>query len=69
MKNKTIIDIRYYGTEQYKFDRSLNAIGERYARKLRELDFKTGEYDHIYINLIESLNEGCVEILTQEDVI
>lgn len=48
MKDKTIIDIRYYETEVYQFDKSLHAIGQRYARKLREFDFKTGEYDHIY---------------------
>jgi hypothetical protein len=67
MKNKTIIDIKYHETEKYQFDRSLNAIGERYARKLRELDFKTGDYDHIYINVMDSLKEGHVEISTQED--
>lgn len=67
MKNKTIIDIRYYETEKFQFDRSLNAIGERYARKLRELDFKTGSYDHIYINVMDTLQDGHVEVSTQED--
>ncbi|WP_336637857.1 hypothetical protein [Lysinibacillus fusiformis] len=60
MKNKTIIDIRYYGVEDYHFD--IPYIGDRYARKLREFDFKTGDYDHIYINFVDSLQEGHVEI-------
>jgi hypothetical protein len=67
MKNKKIIDIRYYETEKYQFERSLNTVGKRFARKLHELDFKTVDYDHIYINLMDTLEEGQLEISTQED--
>ncbi|WP_028543320.1 hypothetical protein [Paenibacillus taiwanensis] len=65
MKNKTILDIRYFGVENYHFD--ISYIGDRYARKLREFDFKTREYDHIYINFKDSLQDGHIEISPQDD--
>ncbi|MDK8179974.1 hypothetical protein [Paenibacillus sp. UMB4589-SE434] len=65
MKNKTILDIRYFGVENYHFD--ISYIGDRYARKLREFDFKTREYDHIYINFNDSLQDGHIEISPQDD--
>jgi hypothetical protein len=65
MKNKTILDIRYYEDKNFQFDKPLHDIGARFARKLREFDFKTGEYDHIYINVVNSLPNGHVDFVIQ----
>lgn len=69
MDNRIIKDIRYYeikpDTYNDKFDGILGNvyydspdtkyIGQRIARKLNELGFISGEFDHIYINLSPKL--------------
>lgn len=62
---KMIIDVRYFPTEKYVFDKPLNFIGVRYARKLRELYFLTDFFDHININLNETKVHGDIQISNQ----
>jgi len=71
MDNRIIRDIRYYENKpddyQGKFDGILGNvyystidtkyIGQRIARKLNELGFISGEFDHIYINLSPELDD------------
>ncbi|SCW71544.1 SAM-dependent RNA methyltransferase [Paenibacillus tianmuensis] len=74
MKEKTILDIRifeergehpsvfpssYIGT-LYVTDKLIHSISDRYARKLNELGFITGDYDHVYIAITPFLDEGCI---------
>ena len=72
MDSRMIKDIRYYELKpddyQGKFDgilgnvyqNSLDTkyIGQRIARKLNELGFIAGEFDHIYLNLSTRLKDG-----------
>lgn len=70
---RVIKDIRYYESKTENIDGNsmpgnlgklfystadTNYIGQRIARKLNELDFSYGEFDHIYINLTTALNEN-----------
>ena len=78
MDSRTIKDIRYYELRpdnyQGKFDGILGNvyqsssdtkyIGQRIARKLNELGFIAGEFDHVYINLSPNLKDG--EIIENE---
>jgi hypothetical protein len=71
MPERVIKEIRYFEVkpENYKgeFDGTLGKlihdtsdtiyIGQRIARKLNELEFISGEFDHIYINLSPNLNK------------
>lgn len=64
MINRIIKDIRYYELKPKDFNGNFNGIlgnvfqntqdtsniGQRIARKLNELEFISGEFDHIYIN-------------------
>ena len=64
-KEKKILDIRYFSDQEknedgtyvsiFEIDKEASALGARIARKLRELDFTTGEFDHVYINFTENL--------------
>jgi hypothetical protein len=72
MNDRIIKDIRYYELKpdnyQGKFDGILGNIyqnspdtkyiGQRIARKLNELGFISGEFDHIYLNLSTHLKDG-----------
>lgn len=76
-KPKTIADIRYYenpartafgnvrhgslGTLYPIPFRSFGAIGDRFACKLRELEFKFPGFDHLYVILTPSLPDGTAE--------
>jgi hypothetical protein len=42
----------------YHVTEDTNSIGQRIARKLNELKFISGEFDHIYINFTENLKFG-----------
>lgn len=44
----------------YKTTEDTNSIGHRIARKLNELEFICGEFDHIYINLTEKIETGKI---------
>jgi hypothetical protein len=64
-KEKNILDIRYFSDDEksangqyisiFKIEKEASALGSRIARKLRELGFSTGEFDHVYINFTERL--------------
>jgi len=64
-KQKNILDIRYYSDQEessngqflsiFEIRKEASIMGARIARKLRELGFLTGEFDHVYINFTESL--------------
>ena len=72
--DRIISDIRYYEAKPkefigdfngiignvYKATADTNSIGQRIARKLNELNFVSGEFDHIYINLTENSEIGKV---------
>ena len=72
MTDRIIKDIRYYESDNENVDgkrmpqdlggifkptNDTNYIGQRIARKLNELKFSYGEFDHIFINLTTSLKE------------
>ena len=44
----------------YHVTEDTNSIGQRIARKLNELKFISGEFDHIYINFTENLKFGNI---------
>jgi hypothetical protein len=70
MADRIIKDIRYYESSTtdklypsdlgklFRPTSDTNYIGQRIARKLNELRFSYGEFDHIYINLTPALNEN-----------
>lgn len=72
MDNRVLKDIRYFEIKpdnyQGKFDGMIGNIfqnshdtkyiGQRIARKLNEFGFISGEFDHIYINLSQKLNDN-----------
>ena len=72
MDSRTIKDIRYYELQPenyqgkhdgilgnvYQSSPDTKYIGQRIARKLNELGFIAGEFDHIYINLSSYLKDG-----------
>jgi hypothetical protein len=70
MADRIIKDIRYYESDSvdklypgylgklFHPTKDTNYIGQRIARKLNELGFSYGEFDHIYINLTTVLNEN-----------
>ena len=77
MANRIIKDIRYYESnipnidgnsmphnlgQSFKPTSDTNYIGQRIARKLNELKFSYGEFDHIYINLTTALPENDLVI-------
>lgn len=78
MENKILKDIRYYesnwpnisgqsapanlGKIFKLLDVDSVSIGQRIARKLNELNFISGSFDHIYINFTTLLNENEIEI-------
>jgi hypothetical protein len=73
MTDRILKDIRFYESEKQNIagqslpnelgeifipTKDTNYIGQRIARKLNELKFTYGEFDHIYINLTTILKEG-----------
>jgi hypothetical protein len=81
MTNRIIKDIRFYELKPKDFNgnfdgivgkvfqnsKDTNNIGQRIARKLNELEFISGEFDHIYINF--SPNMSADEIIVSEKFI
>lgn len=69
MKKKRILDIRLfeelehanslseYAGKLYEIEQEVHLICARYARKLREEGFITGDFDHVYIVMTPSLEE------------
>lgn len=77
MADRILKDIRFYESENenvagqsmpndlgklFAPTKDLNFIGQRIARKLNELKYSYGEFDHIYINLTTFLNENEIVI-------
>jgi len=74
MNNRVIRDIRHYEIKPteyvgdfdgilgnvYKSSFEIKCIGQRIARKLNELKFMTGDFDHIYIYLTSKLDNGKI---------
>ena len=75
MANRILKDIRFCESEKQNIDgqsmpselgklfiptEDTNYIGQRIARKLNELQYSYGEFDHIYINLTTFLKENEV---------
>lgn len=74
MNNRVLKDIRYFEVKpdgyHGKFDGIIGNIyqnspdskfiGQRIARKLNEFGFISGEFDHIYINLSQKLNDNYI---------
>ena len=74
LKNRIIKDIRYYEDKPkdfvgdfngiignvYKSTEDTNSIGQRIARKLNELNFVSGEFDHIYIDFTENIEIATI---------
>jgi hypothetical protein len=72
MEKSVIRDIRHYELRPvdytgkfdgilgnvYKGSFEIKCIGQRIARKLNELNFITGDFDHLYIYLTSKLNNG-----------
>ena len=73
MADRILKDIRFYESEYENIDgksmphelgklfiptADTNYIGKRIARKLNELKYTYGEFDHIYINLSTAINEN-----------
>src|SRR5688500_13156167 len=67
---RLILDIRYYESDQpnadggplaggsgrvFQFPKSIHPLGARIARKLRELGFVAGDFDHLYLNFTTAL--------------
>jgi hypothetical protein len=74
MEKRVIRDIRHYELKPddysdkfdgilgnvYKSSFELRCIGQRIARKLNELKFISGDFDHLYIYLTSSLDNGVI---------
>lgn len=69
-KERLILDIRYYESDQpnvdgaslpggpgrvFHFPKSIHPLGARISRKLRELGFVAGDFDHLYLNFTTAL--------------
>lgn len=82
MPNRILKDIRFYESEIQNIEgnsipqqlgklfiptKDTNFTGQRIARKLNELEYSYGEYDHIYINFTTFLKEN--EILISDRII
>ncbi|GAB3413242.1 hypothetical protein [Niabella aquatica] len=77
MGNRILKDIRYYESDRPNIEgqsmpqelgrlfiptKDTSYIGQRIARKLNELQYSFGQYDHIYINLTTILAENQIQI-------
>lgn len=77
MTDRILKDIRFYESENHNIEgqsmpqelgklfkptKDTNYIGQRIARKLNELKYSYGEFDHIYINLTTYVNENEIVI-------
>ncbi|WP_264532371.1 hypothetical protein [Flavobacterium sp. N502540] len=77
MSDRILKDIRFYESEKQNIEgqsiprqlgklfvptKDTNFIGQRIARKLNELKFTYGEFDHIYINLTTVLKENEIVV-------
>lgn len=82
MADRIIKDIRYYESSVeniagnsmpgnlgkiFHATGDTNYIGQRIARKLNELEFSYGEFDHIYINLTTAINENDL-VISKRDI-
>ena len=80
MADRILKDIRFYESDYENIDgqsmphelgkifhkpNDTNYIGQRIARKLNELKFTFGEFDHIYINLTTFLKENEIVVSTR----
>lgn len=80
MADRILKDIRFYESDHENIDgqsmphelgklfhktNDTNYIGQRIARKLNELKFTYGEFDHIYINLTTFLKENEIVVSTR----
>ncbi|OFX59691.1 MAG: hypothetical protein A2066_13995 [Bacteroidetes bacterium GWB2_41_8] len=75
MDNRLLKDIRFFEIKPddyhgkfdgmigniYKNSPDTKYIGQRIARKLNEFGFISGEFDHIYINLSQKLNDNEIK--------
>ena len=77
MADRILKDIRFYESQYENIDgqsmpqelgklfiptKDTNYIGKRIARKLNELKYTYGEFDHIYINLTTVINEDSIVV-------
>ena len=77
MSDRILKDIRYYESDKpnvegqsmpgnigriFQPTKDTNYIGQRIARKLNELKYSFGEYNHLYINLTTVLGENEIQI-------
>ena len=77
MADRILKDIRFYESQYENIDgqsmphelgeifiptNDTNYIGKRIARKLNELKYTYGEFDHIYINFTKVLNEDTIVV-------
>ena len=77
MADRILKDIRFYESEKQNIEgqsmphelgklfvptKDTNYIGQRIARKLNELKFTYGGFDHIYINLTTFINENEIVV-------
>ncbi|WP_219836964.1 hypothetical protein [Paenibacillus sp. R14(2021)] len=60
-EEKTRSSFPSYIGEIYSIDKSIHFLSDRYSRKLRELDFVTKDFHHLYIVLTPYLAEGAIE--------
>ncbi|MHA7966789.1 hypothetical protein ACX93W_22000 [Paenibacillus sp. CAU 1782] len=72
MKDKKIVDIRLfeeaetvqslpvYAGKKYQTDHEAHYLCARYARKLREVGYITGDFDHVYIVMTQALEEQTI---------
>ncbi|MFB3386733.1 hypothetical protein [Flavobacterium sp. LAR06] len=82
MGDRILKDIRFYESDKQNIEgqsipqelgklfiptKDTNFIGQRIARKLNELKFSYGEFDHIYINLTTVLKENEI-ILSNRNI-
>jgi len=61
-ENKDYSSIHSYIGSIFKVPNDVTAIGQRIARKLNQLNFVSGVYDHLYINFTTCLKEGEMNI-------
>ncbi len=69
-KEKLILDIRFFSNIEeispgkfqptFEIPKNAHAFGARVARKLRELGFILGDFDHVYITFTTEVSENHV---------
>jgi len=81
MGDRILKDIRYYESDKpniggqsipgepgkiFLLTKGGNFVGQRIARKLNELKYSYGAYDHIYINLTTVLDENQIQVSNRD---